>query len=210
MNVKQLRQAESIFLAQYPEGFESPELSGIGKRHNMGKMVEFAQANFTRRKFNDAPQICEDMIKAVGRSSMVSMFEKPRFRDFVRRLDTNEQHFLANALKRLLHGKQQAGLEAMVELLATEKIAKWSLVSAIPAYFAPNEEVFVKPTTAKAVVATFGIEGVEYKPRPSWAFYEAYRSWINSAKQKVDARLSPSNPAFTGFLMMAMKQMKPD
>ncbi|MGB5325250.1 MAG: hypothetical protein WBN40_07500, partial [Pseudomonadales bacterium] len=94
-----------------------------------------------------------------------------------------------------------------VEMLATEKIAKWSLVSTIPAYYAPTIEVFVKPTTAKGVVAHFGIAGIGYRPRPCWDFYAGYRDWINSAKKKVDARLSPSNPAFTGFLMMAMKQM---
>ena len=207
VNNKQLKAAEAIFMAQYPEGFESPELANVGRRHNMGKMVEFVHSSFGKRKFNDAAQVCEDMVKAISRSSMVSMFEKPKFRDFARRLDSNEQHFMANALKRLLHGKQAAGFEALVELLATEKIAKWSLVSAIPAYYRPTEEVFVKPTTAKGVVKRFGVEGIEYRPRPSWQFYEGYRAWINEAKTRVDPRLSPSNPAFTGFLMMAMKQM---
>ncbi|MBT8148663.1 MAG: hypothetical protein KJO24_01950, partial [Gammaproteobacteria bacterium] len=139
--------------------------------------------------------------------SMVSMFEKPKFRDFVKCLDSNEQHFLANAMKRLLHGKQETGFEALVELLATQKLAKWSLVSAVPAYFAPDVEVFVKPTTAKGVVAHFELDTLVYRPRPYWAFYQGYRSWINQAKKQVDHRLSPSNPAFTGFLMMAMKQM---
>ncbi|MGB5326397.1 MAG: hypothetical protein WBN40_13375, partial [Pseudomonadales bacterium] len=113
MNVKQLKAAEAIFLARYPEGFESPEMSQVKKRHNMSKMVEFAQSSFAKRKFNDAAQICEDMVKTVSRSSMVSMFEKPRFRDFVRRLDTNEQHFLSAALRLMLHGKQEAGFDAM-------------------------------------------------------------------------------------------------
>ncbi|MBT8139404.1 MAG: hypothetical protein KJP25_06535 [Gammaproteobacteria bacterium] len=207
MDVKKLKTAEAIFMAQYPQGFESAEMANVSKRHNMSKLVEFAQSSFTKRKFNDAAQICESMVKLIGRSSMVSMFEKPKFRDFVKCLDSNEQHFLANAMKRLLHGKQETGFEALVELLATQKLAKWSLVSAVPAYFAPDVEVFVKPTTAKGVVAHFELDALVYRPRPYWAFYQGYRSWINEAKKKVDHRLSPSNPAFTGFLMMAMKQM---
>ena len=194
-------------MAEYPGGFGSPAMAAIGKKHNMSKMVEFTRASFAKRRFNDAEQIAEDMIKTVSRSSMVSMFEKPKFRDFVQRLDINEKHFLANALKRLLHGKQRTGFEALVELLLTEKLAKWSLVSIIPAYYAPDTEVFVKPTTAKGVIKHFEIENLEYKPRPSWEFYEGYRELINTSKQKVDASLSPSNAAFSGFLMMTMKSL---
>ena len=207
VNEQKLKTAAAFFLAQYPEGFASPEMAAVNKKHNMKKMVELAQQSFAKRRFNDAEQIAEDMIKVVGRSSMVSMFEKPKFRDFVRRLDINEQHFLSNALKRMLHGKQQAGFEAMVELLQTEKIAKWSLVSIIPAYFAPTTEVFVKPTTAKGVIKYFEIDGLDYKPLPSWQFYLAYRELINTAKQQVSASLSPSNAAFSGFLMMSMKDL---
>jgi hypothetical protein len=145
------------------------------------------------------------MVKAVSRSSMVSMFEKPRFKEFVQRMSTNEKAFLVNALSRMLHGNQEAGFTAFVDLLGTEKLAKWSLVSIIPAYYAPTEEVFVKPTTAKGVIEYFEVSDLVYKPRPSWDFYQGYRHLINEARQKVDKSLSPSNAAFSGFLMMAMK-----
>jgi hypothetical protein len=48
---------------------------------------------------------------------------------------------------------------------------------------------------------------LEYKPLPTWAFYLGYRDLINTAKQQVDSSLSPSNAAFSGFLMMAMKDL---
>ena len=145
------------------------------------------------------------MAKIVGRSSMVSMFEKPKFRDFVKRLAPGEQSFMVQAMHDLLHtDNQQAGFEALVELLKTEKLAKWSLISIIPAYYAPTTEVFVKPTTAKNIIQHFDVPDLVYKPTPSWAFYTAYRDLINDAKTKVDSSLSPSNAAFSGFLMMAM------
>ena len=64
--------------------------------------------------------------------------------------------------------------------------------------------MFVKPTTTKNAIRFFELEGLEYKPRPSWAFYERYRETINEMKSRVDPSLSTSNAAFTGFLMAAM------
>lgn len=206
LNIETLKQAEARFLARYPDGFDNPEIQQIGKKHKMDAMVAFTQGAFSKKAFRDTEKICEDMVKAVGRSSMVSMFEKPKFRDFIKRLSPNEKQFFADALKKLLHGKQEAGLEAMVDLLATEKIAKWSLVSVIPAYFSPDDEVFVKPTTVKAVIKELELAELIYKPRPSWTFYQAYRKVVNEAKQYVDKSLSPSNAAFSGFLMMTLKE----
>lgn len=112
---------------------------------------------------------------------------------------------MVQAMHDLLHtDNQQAGFDALVELLKTEKLAKWSLISIIPAYFSPTTEVFVKPTTAKNIINHFDVADLIYRPTPSWAFYTAYRDLINDAKTQVDSRLSPSNAAFSGFLMMAM------
>jgi len=133
------------------------------------------------------------------------MFEKPKFRDFVRGMDENEKAFLVGALSQILHGKQQLGFEAMVDILKTQKLAKWSLITIIPAYYKPTKEVFVKPTTAKNILKHFEIADPIYKPAPTWDFYKKYRTLINDAKKTVDKNLSPSNAAFSGFLMMTVK-----
>ncbi|MDC3263833.1 hypothetical protein OAU51_00740 [Porticoccaceae bacterium] len=205
LNPKKLKQAESNFLSRYPGGFSDPEMVKIGKRHPMEKMTTLAHESFAGKARNNISQYSEDMAKIVGRSSMVSMFEKPKFRDFVKRLAPGEQSFMVQAMHDLLNtDNQQAGFEALVELLKTEKLAKWSLISIIPAYYAPTTEVFVKPTTAKNIIRHFDVPELIYKPTPSWAFYTAYRDLINHAKTQVDSSLSPSNAAFSGFLMMAM------
>lgn len=67
-----------------------------------------------------------------------------------------------------------------------------------------QDEVFIKPTTAKGVIAHFELEGLDYKPTPSWDFYQRYRDARLEMKQYVDPSLSPNNPAFSGFLMMTM------
>jgi len=205
LNSNKLKQAEAGFLSRYPGGFSDPEMVKIGKRHPMAKMTAMVHDCFSARARKNIGQYAEDMAKVVGRSSMVSMFEKPKFRDFVKRLAPGEQSFLVQAMHDLLHtDNKQDGFEALVELLKTEKLAKWSLISIIPAYYAPTTEVFVKPTTAKNIIQYFDVESLVYKPTPSWEFYTAYRDLINHAKTQVDSSLSPSNAAFSGFLMMAM------
>ncbi len=200
-----LKRAETLFLASYPAGFADPEMIKIGKKHRMEQMVAMARECFSPEACEDIAATADNMVKIVSRSSMVSMFEKPGFRDFVKRLQDHEKEYLVNALNQLLHGHQQSGFEALVDLLQTEKLAKWSLVSVIPAYYAPATEVFVKPTTAKGIIRFFDVAGLDYKPRPSWEFYCGYRQLINDAKQQLDPSLSPSNAAFSGFLMLSMQ-----
>ena len=206
LDSKKLKLAEVEFLQRFPGGFAHPDMQAIGKKHNVTKMVAFAQQSFTKKASKDIDSYTENMIKVVSRSSMVSMFEKPKFRDFVERLSPAEKACLVKAMNQMLHGNQQAGFDAMVDLLHTEKLAKWSLISIIPAYYSPTSEVFVKPTTTKNVIKYFEIKDLIYKPRPSWDFYQRYRAIINAAKDKVDGSLSPSNAAFSGFLMMTMPE----
>ena len=205
LDEKKLHMAAAEFLTRYPGGFEHPEMVKVGRKHRMEPMVAFAQEAFTKQACRDVEQTAENMVKIISRSSMVSMFEKPKFRDFVKQLGPNDKAFMVDALTRLLHGKQQLGFEALVDILLTGKLAKWSLVTIIPAYYAPGQEVFVKPTTAKGVIRYFEVPDLVYKPKPSWAFYAAYRDLINHAKTQVDPGLSRSNAAFSGFLMMTVK-----
>ena len=203
MNLEKLRQAEQRFFSLHPDGFNDPTMQDIMKRHRMDKMVEFAQENFSKDCYSHVDQTVENMVKIVNRSSMVSMFEKPKFRDFVGRLDQNQKAYMVDSLIELLHGNQKAGFESLIDLLLLEKIAKWTLLTIIPTYYAPTKEVFVKPNTAKGIIKYFEVENLEYKPMATWEFYTGYRKLINVNKKKVDKRLSPSNAAFSGFLMMS-------
>jgi hypothetical protein len=200
-----LKELEARFPLHYPQGFSDPEMEKIGKKHRMDKMVDLAREAFSPSACLSVDATAKNMVKVVSGSSMVSMFEKPKFRDFVEHLSTDERAFFVNALAEYLHGDQQGGFEAMVEILKTGKLAKWSLMTIIPAYYAPRDEVFVKPTTAKDTLKYLGIEDLVYKPTPTWDFYRGYRAMISQAKALVSESLSPSNAAFSGFLMMAFK-----
>ena len=205
MNTQKLKEAEYRFLQSYPGGFNHPEMAAIGKKHKMPQMVEFAQEHFDKRAFSDPEDVADSMVKLVSRASMVSLFEKPKFRDAVKSMDVNTRTALVTALKKLLHGNQRQGFEALVELLRPLKLAKWSLVTILPNYYRPDDEVFVKPTTAKGVIDYFEIEGLQYKPQPTWDFYSAYRDVFLQMKAQVDPLLRPNNAAFGGFLMMTVR-----
>jgi len=205
MNIQKLRQAEADFLQRFPGGFADPGMAGIKKKHNVDKLTEFTQANLTRANFNRPQFIAETLLTIVSRSSMVSRFEKPRFRDFINALNSGEKQALAEAFEKRLFGRQkQRGFDEFLGMLSHHKLAKWAVISVVPFYFAPQREVFVKPTTAKGILAFLEVDGLEYKPTPSWTFYKGYQKLLADIKGEVAPTLSPNNAALSGFLMSSI------
>ncbi len=206
MDLKQLQRAEQRFLSQYPGGFDHPELQKIGRKHKVERMSAMAREAFSPSAFDNPEAVVRAMIRIVGAASMVSLFEKPKFRDYVSTLSAGEAEALVGGLYGFLHGDQAAGFAAMLDVLARGKLAKWSLMTILPNYYHPQTEVFVKPTTAKGVIAQFGLRDLEYRPRPSWDFYQRYRAAILEMKARVDSSLRLNNAAFCGFLMMSLER----
>ena len=203
MNYERLRIAEAHFLQSYPGGFADPALEPVLKKHRMDKMTEFAAELFDPASFYRSNDFLEKLVKLVSRSSMVSMFEKPKFRDAINDMNSEEREELSQALLDLYHGTQAMGFGEVVDILARRKIAKWSVITIGLVYYKPNEEVFVKPTTAKTIVEKLQLD-LEYRPRPSWEFYRGYRDAIKEIKSRVHPSLSANNAALTGFLMMTL------
>jgi len=204
MNIKKLKEAEKRFLEIYPEGFNHPEMKKIGLKHKPEKMTALAQESFALEKFQNPLEIASSMVKIVTKSSMISIFEKPKFRDFIQTLGEKEKRYLAQGLQDFLYGNQEQGFNKMLDILSLGQLAKWSIITICPLYFKPKDEVFIKPTTAKGIIEYFEIKELQYKPTPTYQFYKDYRALINQMKQEVDLKLSPGNAEFCGFLMMAM------
>jgi hypothetical protein len=203
MNLKKLRQAEALFLQRYPGGFDHEDLQKIGRKHNVDKLAEFTGQALIKGKFRKRAKVLEDIVTIVSRSSMVSMFEKPKFRDFVKGLNRSDRATLTDGFEDMLHGDQERGFAHVIDVLGDGKLARWSIATVCLFYFRPQHEVFVKPTTTKNVIRQFELDDLVYKPRPGWAFYARYRDTIDAMKTKVSPSLSPNNAAFTGFLMMS-------
>ncbi len=203
MNFDKLRDAEAMFLHAYPNGFDDEAMQAVRRKHNVAKLSEFAATALAKPRFSLPGQVLDDIVKIVTRSSMVSMFEKPKFRDYVNGLSKDDRAHLTDGFRKLLHGNREAGFDQVLEVLTMGKLAKWSLMTIIGYQYRPHDEVFVKPTTTKNAIRQFELEGLEYRPRPSWAFYARYRDAVAEMKRHVHPSLSPNNAAFTGFLMMS-------
>jgi hypothetical protein len=204
MNLKKLKQAEEEFLHQYPGGFENPEMIEVRKKHKLDKMIEMTQDAFVKRNFKLPDLIVDSMVRIITRSSLISVFEKPKLRDFAYSLPQDERKRLSKALEQLLHGDEQTGFETLLDVLQKGKLAKWSLMTVCPAYYRPEVEVFIKPTTTKDVINYFELQHLHYHPKPTWAFYNDYRAAINEMKSHVEESLARYNIGFTGFLMRSM------
>ena len=205
MNLLRVKEAEAAFLERFPLGFQDPGMDVIRKRHNVDKLTEFAKENLTELTLARPQRFADALVTIIGRSSMVSRFEKAPFRDFVGSLSSTEKSKLADSFSKRLRGrKKREGFDEIVDTLARYKLARWSVVSAVPFYFAPTREVFVKPTTAKKIITVLGVKNLEYRPRPTWEFYEGYRRMISEIKEFLDPSLTPNNAAITGLLMFAL------
>lgn len=204
MNQVRLKEAEERFLIRYPGGFANQEILQIAKEHKIEKMKKLAQDCFSPEQFASAEQIVESMHKVISQSSLISIFEKPRFRDVIKSLNANEKEHLAHGLKEFLHGDQAFGFRLITGLLQEYKLAKWPLVTVCSVYYHPDKEIFIKPTTTKGIIAHFELTGLKYNSTPTFEFYQAYREQLLQMKQAVDVSLQVDNAAFCGFLMMAM------
>lgn len=204
MNKGKLKQAEQAFFTRYPGGFQDPEMLAIGKKHKMEKMIDFAQTELAKEGFAQTALVSESIHKLITRSSLVSVFEKAKYRDFSKSLSSQENSTLCEAIFELLHGDERTGFEALAGFLYQGKLAKWPLMTICQTYYRPLDAVFVKPTTAKGVIKFFELDIPPYSPTPNWEFYAAYRNAILQMRSQVDEALAPSNAAFCGFLMMAL------
>ncbi len=204
MNWDKLKMVERNFLDRYPDGFMDPEMVAVSQKHKPEKMTAMAREFFCEDGFSSTEKLMEHLIKMVSASSMVSVFEKPRFRDFVRSLNSREKECMSDALYEFLYGEEEKGFNGYRDVLAMGKLAKWTLMTVVPAYLRPQTEVFIKPMTTKGILKTFAIAEMVYQPRPYYEFYTAYRQLINEMKTKVSPSLSPTNAAFSGFLMMSI------
>lgn len=205
MYKEKLEDLKAYFYELYPQGFDDEGLVQVKKRHNTPKMGEQVHEMFDKNNFKDQDLICQNYVKVVSRSSMVSLFEKPKVRDMVKGFNTIQKDIFSIALYELLFGDKEDGFESLVEFLADFRLAKWSLISLVPYYYYRDKEFFIKPTTTKNIIKYFDIKEVIYKPRPSYAFYTEYKKILEKMKKTANLRVQ-DNAAFTGFLMISMEE----
>lgn len=202
MNYKKLKILELNFLAVHKEGFNSEEMKQISKKHNVQKVETFVKETCSIDNLLNNYKAIDDIVKIVSKSSMVSVFEKMKFRDLMKELNEIEKQLFVDAIFENIHGDEEKGFRELYNLLEPYKLAKWPLITVFRAYYNLNYDVFIKPTTVKKVIKYLELDDITYTSKPNFDFYQKYRSYINLIKMKVDISLRPNNPAFSGFLMI--------
>lgn len=207
MNLLKLKNAEDYFFELYPDGFEDAGLLPIIKRHKTAKIGEQVREMFAKENFSQPELICENFAKIVSKSTLISLFEKSKVRDMMKEMRMERRDMFSIGLYEMLYGDAKEGFEIVVEILSFYGLAKWSIVTLIPYYFDRAKAFFIKPTTTKNIIAFFEIQGLVYKPKPSYEFYVAYTNILSTMRANVSPRISPNdNAGFTGFLMIAMEE----
>ena len=205
MNINKLKDVESEFLEIYPEGFEDANFFPTMKKFKPEKHTEFAKEVLAKEKFSNPAQVIDGFFKTVQKSMMVSLFDKLKLKDMITTLNSYEKDMLSIELYEFLYGNKKEGFEGLVEFLAEYQLAKWTIISVIPYTLNREKEYFIKPTTTKNIIKYFELENLEYKPRPSFFFYETYTKTLDKMKENVDKSLRGDNAAFTGFLRVGME-----
>lgn len=204
MNYNRLKELEKEFLERFPLGFYSPEMVVMGKKHKLHKVRDYLLEVCSKENMKLGLSVYDDIMKAVTKSSMVSVFEKVRFRDLAKEFDNAEKHFLLDSIYELLHGDEERGFNMMVSLLHPFKLAKWPILTMWRVYWNLDYDVFMKPTTVKKILKALEVEDIKYEVKPSYELYAKYRTFLNSLKEHLDESLYPNNPAFSGFFMMTI------
>ncbi len=149
MNVQKLRQLEKEFLYVYPKGFESETLEGVKKKHKLLKTSEFFKMACSKESIESGLDSIDDIIMAVTKSSMVSVFEKIKFKDMIQSICKEEKFEFLDALYENIYGVEEERFKALVSLLSKYNMAKWPIVTCFRAYLNIQYDVFMKPTTVK-------------------------------------------------------------
>lgn len=206
MKLEKLDALEVAFFKNYPDGFDDPEFAVIKKKHKMDKMQDFVLEHFSKESFEDKEGVFENFVKLIGKSSLVSVFEKTKFKGESKGMSVDEKNQLVEGLYDFLYVDQEAGFEKQIDVLNRYKMAKWPILTVLGVYLNPEEEVLVKPTTVKGILKYFEVEDFKYTSKANYGFYKDYRTLINRIKAKAGEQLDIDNAAFCGFLMMTIQK----
>lgn len=205
MNLDKLKTAETAFLSAYPLGFDTPGLKEMVKKHDMSRITLFAQNAFSPTALEDIEKATDDLVRLIARSSIVSVFEKAKLRDAVRSMSYGEREDMMGFVRELLHGHEAMGFDGLCGMLFRYGASKWPLVTALRCYYYPDTDLVIKPTTVKNVISHFGLIELHYVTQPNFAFYNKYRSAVQSLRSHTAAPMnSYALAGYSGFLMMVL------
>jgi hypothetical protein len=89
-------------LDTYTGGFGNPHFTNAMKKHSLDKLTKLAHETLGIEALQDTDSAMENFGKILGRSTMLSMFEKPKVKEFIRDLSIRGKKQLAMGLGNML------------------------------------------------------------------------------------------------------------
>jgi hypothetical protein len=185
---------DNLFISLFPLGLQDKKWLDLGKRHQNAylRLVDLFKQELSKQNIEDHLEkgdykyIAEQATKVIQKSTMVSLFEKIAFRNFIEQ--TSIHRDFADSLYALLYNDYKKNFAQFVGVLGSLKdyknanAAKWTVVSAFLCHSNPYEHVFIKPTTVKNIALFLGID-ISYNSSPNIETYEKVRNMILDYKK---------------------------
>lgn len=197
---------ENQFLELFPNGTNDDEWKRLGKKHDPTRVINLINDDLSKENLDHLlalkqyDVICDIASEVIKKATVVSVFEKIVFKNFVSYTKTNEE--FANALYNFLHNYSEESFNQFVYSLSLTKnlvknsnSAKWPVVSVFKAYQDRNKYVFVKPTTVKSIAKYLDFD-IKYTSYPTYETYQLVSKMINDFRDN-------SNVAKNQDLMIA-------
>ncbi|XPV53703.1 MAG: hypothetical protein ACNI3H_01090 [Halarcobacter ebronensis] len=107
MNIEKLKDLEAEFFEEYPKAFEDERLLKLMKKFNPSKLEELSKQYFHKDNFSQPEIVCENFIKIVSKSVVVSFYDKMKLKDAIKDMGMYQKDMFSIALYDLLHGNKK-------------------------------------------------------------------------------------------------------
>jgi hypothetical protein len=191
--MQRYKDIDKYFMKAFPKGLDDPNWLDLSKKHASYKKVidifknELSEENFNEYLLRESYKpLIDATLSVINKSTMVNLFEKIAFRNFVDS-NANPKDFL-EALYNTLYVDYKTHMAALVKELGKFKslknanAAKWGIVTCFLIHAEPNLHVIVKPTTTKAI-ALFLNTDIAYSATPNIESYEKIKNMILDFKK---------------------------
>jgi len=101
---EKLQVLQNTFFSIYPDGFNSPEFQHLEKKHKLTKTNKKIHEIFNSNIINNDIEFLDAITKILSSSSIISVFEKIKFRNFMKEIHTEQKNNMSQAIKELLMG----------------------------------------------------------------------------------------------------------
>jgi hypothetical protein len=175
--------AKERFLEKFPGGFYGKRLLDVERDYKvalsrvahqlLGKdvLLPLMVAEHYQLVFENANDFIKYQTK-ITRNHFPSVFEKLKFRDGLKKLDSPQR--FAHSFYEYLHGEGdlEPRFTRFAQVLEQMEADKWPIISNFRFFLFPATDVFIKPLNLQRAADVSSVE-INYRPRLNWLTYHS-------------------------------------